>query len=62
MKTLESKLSVRLEDREAQRLSQLATAYGLSQAELVRTLIRWLPFETIGVAIDQSKGHAQLPR
>jgi predicted DNA-binding protein len=59
MKTLELKLSVRLEDREAQRLTQLANAHGLSQAQLVRTLIRWLPCETIEATIDQSKGYTK---
>jgi hypothetical protein len=57
MKALESRLSIRLQEREAQRLENLANAHGLSTAELVRTLVKWLPSETVTQVIDRSRGY-----
>jgi hypothetical protein len=51
-----NKVTVRLHDGEAERLSRLAEAHCLSEQALLRTLIRWLPTETVSATVQQSKG------
>jgi Ribbon-helix-helix protein, copG family len=52
-------IPLRLDVQDAERLARLAHTHEVSQAQLIRCLIRWLNSPTIGQAVDRSRG---LPR
>jgi hypothetical protein len=56
MATEFKQLPIRLQTRDAERLERLAQTYHVSQAEVLRRLVRWLDPDDFDKAIQRSLG------
>ena len=59
MTTEFKQLPIRLQSLDAERLEHIAQVHNLSQAEVLRRLVRWLDKEDVDKAIQRSLGLPQ---